>query len=198
MQDVQTKEESKKGETFEGGIMPRMDLWKDFDDWYKSIFDDFSKIDQEMDRRFRDFSESMNKNRERQLEEFRKFFDKTASAKAIKQEESGAQGQQQVAKRAEGDELSALTAHSYTKERRQVETRALQIGRYRVLYKMIDQTKEKDGVELPHVVRQIDCNPAAPINLLKENALFEEILDEGKTEKLLNQFELDTKNVPDN
>jgi hypothetical protein len=46
----------------EGGIMPRMDLWKDFDDWYKSIFEDFSRIDQEMDKRFRDFSESMFKN----------------------------------------------------------------------------------------------------------------------------------------
>ncbi len=39
----------------EGGIMPRMDLWKDFDDWHKSIFEDFSRIDQEMDRRFREF-----------------------------------------------------------------------------------------------------------------------------------------------
>ena len=68
MKDVQSKEETKKGENLEGGIMPKMDLWKDFDDWYKSIFDDYSKIDQEMDRRFRDFSEMMNKNRERQLE----------------------------------------------------------------------------------------------------------------------------------
>ena len=63
---------------------------------------------------------------------------------------------------------------------------------------MIDQTKEKDGVELPHVVRQIDCNPAAPVNILKDNALFDEILDEGKSGKLLNQFENDTKNVPEN
>ena len=68
MKDVQSKEETKKGENLEGGIMPKMDLWKDFDDWYKSIFDDYSKIDQEMDRRFRDFSEMMNKNRERPLE----------------------------------------------------------------------------------------------------------------------------------
>lgn len=68
MKDVQSKEETKKGENLEGGIMPKMDLWKDFDDWYKSIFDDYSKIDQEMDRRFRDFSEMMNKNREHQLE----------------------------------------------------------------------------------------------------------------------------------
>lgn len=75
MKDVQSKEESKKGETLEGGIMPRMNLWKDFDDWHKSIFDDFSKIDQEMDSRFREFSDMINKNRERQLEEFRKIFD---------------------------------------------------------------------------------------------------------------------------
>jgi hypothetical protein len=75
MKDVQSKEESKKGETIEGGIMPRMDLWKDFDDWHKSIFDDFSKIDQEMDIRFRNFSDMMNKNRERQLEDFRKIFE---------------------------------------------------------------------------------------------------------------------------
>jgi hypothetical protein len=45
--------------------MPKMDLWKDFDDWYKSIFEDFSTIDREMDKRFRDFSESMFKNQER-------------------------------------------------------------------------------------------------------------------------------------
>ena len=75
MKDVQSKEESKKGENIEGGIMPRMDLWKDFDEWYKSIFDDFSKIDQEMDIRFRNFSDMMNKNRERQLEDFRKIFE---------------------------------------------------------------------------------------------------------------------------
>jgi len=90
MRDVQSKEEVKKGETMEGGIMPRMDLWKDFDDWHKSIFDDFSKIDTEMDRRFRDFSEMINKNRERQLEDFKKIFEQTPSAKALKQEETGA------------------------------------------------------------------------------------------------------------
>ncbi len=56
--------------------MPRMELWKDFDDWYKSIFEDFSHIDQEMDRRFRDFSDIMFKNQERQIEEFKKEMEK--------------------------------------------------------------------------------------------------------------------------
>ena len=36
------------------------------------------------------------------------------------------------------------------------------------------------------------------MNILKENALFDEILEEGKGHKILEQFELDTKNVPDN
>jgi hypothetical protein len=79
-----------------------------------------------------------------------------------------------------------------------VETRALQVGEYRILYKLIDQTKEKDGIVLPHVVRQIDCNPAAPLNILKDNALFDELLEEGKTQRLLAQFENDTKNVAEN
>ncbi len=72
------------------------------------------------------------------------------------------------------------------------------MGKYRILYKLIDQTKEKDGVVLPHIVRQIDCNPAAPMNILKENALFEESLDEGMSQRLLTQFENDTKNVQEN
>jgi hypothetical protein len=66
-----TKEETKM-EGLEGGIMPRGYLWKDFDDWYKSIFEDYSKIDQEMDRRFREFSDMMFKNQERQIEQFKK------------------------------------------------------------------------------------------------------------------------------
>lgn len=46
------------------------------------------------------------------------------------------------------------------------------------------------------MVRQIDCNPAAPVELLKENSPFQEELDSGK-KKILSQFINDTKNVPD-
>ena len=65
------------------------------------------------------------------------------------------------------------------------------------MYKLIDQTREKDGVIIPHIIRQIDCNPAAPINLLIENAPFKETNDLGAEQALLNQFQNDTKNVPD-
>jgi hypothetical protein len=90
MKDVSKMEESKRdvsstsGSSMEGGIMPRKDLWKDFDDWYKSIFEDYSKIDQEMDRRFREFSDLINKNRERQLDDFRKEMDRSNQQRSIK------------------------------------------------------------------------------------------------------------------
>ena len=187
----------------EGGIMPRMDLLKDFDDMQKSIFEDFSHIDQEMDRRFRNFSDTMFKNQELQIQEFKKEMEKQRkqhlSLEGKKQKELGSSQQQQLATKAqEGGQVANVSRHSYTKEHRQVETRALQIDKYRILYKLIDQTKEKDGVILPHIVRQIDCNPAASLDILRENALFEESLDEGKSQRLFTQFEKDTKDVDEN
>ena len=77
-------------------------------------------------------------------------------------------------------EPGQITHHSYTKETRQVETRSIQLGKYRLMYKLIDQTKERDGVQLPHLIRQIEANPGAPMNLIAENAPFEETLESGK------------------
>jgi mRNA-degrading endonuclease RelE of RelBE toxin-antitoxin system len=143
----------------------------------------------------------MEKNRVMQLEDFRREFDERKKAfetrfgqqqKAIG---AGAATSQEVAKKEEPGQLATHT--SYTREERRSETKSLQIGKYRLLYKFIDQTKEKDGVVLPHIVRQIDCNPAAPLNLLLENAIFEEELEDGKKMKILSQFEQDTKNVQD-
>ena len=157
-----------------------------------------------MDRRFRDFSDTMFKNQELQIQEFKKEMEKQRkqqlSLEGKKQKEiASSQQQQQLATKAqEGGQLANVSRHSYTKEHRQVETRALQIDKYRILYKLIDQTKEKDGIVLPHIVRQIDCNPAAPLDILRDNALFEETVDEGKSQRLFYQFENDTKNVDEN
>ena len=69
MKDVSKKtEEIKKGEqTSQSG----MDIWRDFDEWNRNIFGDYSRIESEMDRRFRDFSDLMLRNRERTREELR-------------------------------------------------------------------------------------------------------------------------------
>lgn len=69
MKDL-SKEEGKLGE----GELSTESLWKDFEDWSRTMWQDYSRIDQEMDRRFRDFSELMNKNRQRMLEEFKRDF----------------------------------------------------------------------------------------------------------------------------
>ena len=196
-ESVKQREESKGTEMSTG-----FDMWKDFDEWNKSIFGDFSKIDQEIDRRFKDFSEMMEKNRLKQLEDFkreREVRQKALGSGGAQQKAIGGKGEQQLAtKDVSGRELATpgqLTRHSYTKEHRQVETRSLQIGQYRLLYKLIDQTKERDGLIIPHIVRQIDCSPAAPLNILLENAFFQEELAEGKQNKILTQFESDIKNA---
>lgn len=65
-------EESKQG----GGMDIHRDfLSGEFNDWYKSIWEDFSKIDQDIDRRFRNFSDFMSKNQQKQLESFRREMD---------------------------------------------------------------------------------------------------------------------------
>ena len=50
---------------------------------------------------------------------------------------------------------------------------------------------------IPHFVRQINCSPAAPLHILTENSPFDEELEEGKKQRILTQFELDTKNLPE-
>ena len=64
-----------------------------------------------------------------------------------------------------------------------------------MLYKLIDHVKERDGLKLPHLIRSVECHPATPLNLVIENSPFDEVLDEGVRNRLLSQFQLDTKNV---
>lgn len=78
-----------------------------------------------------------------------------------------------------------------------METKGIQIGKYRMLYKFIDQTREKDGVFVPHLERQIECHPGTPLNLVIENSIFEEELGSGSKQKVLTQFQNDTRNAPE-
>lgn len=71
--ETSRREEQKSGGGSEGGFMH--DYFKEFDEMSKGLFGDFSKIDQEIERRFKDFSDTMEKNRQRQLQEFRQLMD---------------------------------------------------------------------------------------------------------------------------
>ena len=138
------------------------------------------------DSRFRNFNEQMEKNRQLMLKQM---------DTERKQLTTGKQEGGQLAKRPEEGQL--MTQHSYTKQNRMSESRAVQVGKYRIMYKLVDETRERDGISLPHIVRQINCHPAAPMNILSENSIFEETLGEGKSQRILSQFERDTKNVTD-
>ena len=94
-QDQQMKDVSKeKEEVKEHSDRGTLGHWKDFDEMSRSIWDDYSRLDQEMDKRFRHFSDLMFKNRELQLEDFKREAEKKPM---IKGEGQKALGQQQKA-----------------------------------------------------------------------------------------------------
>lgn len=173
-----------------------MDIWRDFDEWNRNIFGDYSRIESEMDRRFRDFSDLMLRNRERTREELR-----LGGGMRPFQSMLGYEGalapklSSELAKLPEMGLQPIVERHAYSKEQRSSETRTIQIGKYRMLYKLIDHVKERDGLKLPHLIRSVECHPATPLNLVIENSPFDEVLDEGVRNRLLSQFQLDTKNV---
>ena len=42
------------------------------------------------------------------------------------------------------------------------------IDEFNFKFRTIKYTKEKDGVILPHVTKQLFCHPAAPVNFVRE------------------------------
>jgi hypothetical protein len=44
----------------------------------------------------------------------------------------------------------------------------------RIRYKTLETTKEKDGVKIPHVVKEIVCDPPCDIETLKNYIQFKE------------------------
>ena len=63
--DVQMKEEMKSGEigTKKEGLFGN--LFRDRDDFQRSIWDDYSRIDRDMESRFKDFSDLIEQNRQK-------------------------------------------------------------------------------------------------------------------------------------
>lgn len=96
MRDEAQRSTKQTEESKEGGMIPTENIWKDFDDWYKSIWSDFSRIDQEIDRRFKEYSDFMFKNRQMQLEDIKR--DQKPQIKA-----AGAQGTSQEVARKPGE-----------------------------------------------------------------------------------------------
>ena len=39
---------------------------------------------------------------------------------------------------------------------------------YKMVWKLIDQSKERDGVKIPHVLKQIVCEKPTPLEVIRD------------------------------
>lgn len=72
-------------ETKDTSVLPQS--FRFFEDWDRTIMEDFQRIDSEIDRRFRDFQDTMFRNRDLQLEDFRKDFQSRPKLTGLQKEE---------------------------------------------------------------------------------------------------------------
>jgi len=66
------------------------------------------------------------------------------------------------------------TSTTYTKSYHTVDQREDIVDGKRIKYKTLESTKEKDGVKIPHVVREIECDPPCDLETLQKHIQFKE------------------------
>jgi hypothetical protein len=62
----------------------------------------------------------------------------------------------------------------------------------RIRYKTLETTKEKDGVKIPHMLREIECDPPCDLETLQKCISFKENVG-GKEQKVFQTFLEDAK-----
>jgi len=67
------------------------------------------------------------------------------------------------------------------------------IDGHRLKWRVLDYLQERDGVKVPHVVKQIFCDPPAPIDIIQKNVKIKETLG-NQDQDVLSQFLKDCKN----
>ena len=59
-----------------------------------------------------------------------------------------------------------LTKKSHQKHETKIDCHDLMIDGHHMKFRTIDFVRYKDGVELPHMIKQIYSNPPAPVKLI--------------------------------
>jgi gamma-glutamyl-gamma-aminobutyrate hydrolase PuuD len=62
------------------------------------------------------------------------------------------------------------TIKHWTKQTSNVESHEVNVEGHRIRFRIINYSKERDGIRIPHLHKQIFCSPAAPIELLRNNS----------------------------
>lgn len=133
-----------------------------------SLWDEFRPLELSLDAKFDRFEKEMEETRKSMLADIRK------------------------------DMSSDLvpSANTYSVSQSNVEMSTLTINGITFRFRTIEFFKERDGIRIPHTIRQIFCNPASPIDLLQENSKFKEIENDVEN-KVLTQFLCDQKHFGD-
>jgi hypothetical protein len=88
------------------------------------------------------------------------------------------------------------SGNTYVKSQSNVESSTITINGVTFRFRLIHLMKERDGIRIPHLVKQIFCSPACSLQLLQENASLMETVD-GRDNKVLTQFLADCKKFGD-
>eukprot|EP00347_Sterkiella_histriomuscorum_P013873 403363041 len=81
---------------------------------------------------------------------------------------------------------------TYEKSYHSVDSREEVIDGKRIKYRTLETTKEKDGVKIPHLLREIECDPPCDIDTLQKCITFREDVG-GKHQNILQTFLEDVK-----
>ncbi len=63
---------------------------------------------------------------------------------------------------------------SYSKQSHSVDSHEAVLDGKKISVKTMDTSKEKDGVKIPHVLKQVTCDPPCEIDTLKDYVALKE------------------------
>jgi len=68
--------------------------------------------------------------------------------------------------------------NTYVKSQSNIESSTILINGIKFRFRFIHLMKERDGIRIPHIIKQIFCSPGSSIQLLQDNSTLKESINE--------------------
>ena len=130
-----------------------------------NVWRHFQEMDRSLDRQFRYHEREMEHQRRQLMDQFKQ----------------------------EGLSNLNLEDTSYSKETHSVDQRSALVNGSRIRQKTLETIKEKDGVRMPHLVKEITCDPPCDLKTVRDFVKMRELTESGGEKALLSQFLKDAK-----
>lgn len=121
-----------------------------FDDWHLSLWDELRPIEKTLDKKFKRFEHQMDLTRKNMLHDMKKMMSKDIIP----------------------------SENTYVKSQSNVESSTVHINGITFRFRFVHVMKERDGIRIPHIIKQVFCHPGSSIELLQENATLKESINE--------------------